>query len=167
MTLLKVSLIKCINNDTLIKCQDNQFYKNYFSRKCSKMTVLQGSLLMLFKDVTFLNVIKGIHQRWRFRKSSMLVKTYNDRLKDDALEKCHLLPFLTCKKRHCFSFFLQCRRRSLIFHTKKNITKVDGRSKRSQKVHIRTLINKQTQQSNPQVSIYILNGEGILYVNKT
>ena len=106
MTLLKVLLIKYINDDTLIKCQDNQFYKNYFSRKCSKMTVLQGSLLMLFKDVTFLNVIKGIHQRWRFRRASLLVKTYNDRLEDDALEKCHLLPFLTCKKRHCFSFFL-------------------------------------------------------------
>ena len=61
---------------------------------------------MLFKDVTFLNVIKGIHQRWRFLKASLLLKTYNDRQKDDALEKRHLLPFLTSKKRHCFSFFL-------------------------------------------------------------
>ena len=61
---------------------------------------------MLFKDDTFLNVIKGIHQRWCFLKVSLLAKTYNDKPEDDALEKRHLLHFLRRKKRHCISFFL-------------------------------------------------------------
>ena len=31
-------------------------------------------------------------------KASLLANTYNDRPKDDALKKRHLLSFLTCKK---------------------------------------------------------------------
>ena len=37
---------------------------------------------------------------------SLLTITYNDKAKDDALEKCHLLPFLTFKKHQCFTFSL-------------------------------------------------------------
>ena len=53
MTLLKVSLIKYINDDALIKCQDNQFYKKYFSRKCSQMA-------------GFTRVIVNVIQIWHF-----------------------------------------------------------------------------------------------------
>ena len=70
------------------------------------MTFLRVSLLTLVKDDASLSVIKSIYQRGRFLEASLLVNTYNDRAEEDALEKCHLLHFLTRKKRHYFSFFL-------------------------------------------------------------
>ena len=54
----------------------------------------------------FTSVVINIIQRWRFLEESLLANTYNDRAEEDALEKHHLLPFLTRKKRHYFSFFL-------------------------------------------------------------
>ena len=54
----------------------------------------------------FTSVVINIIQRWRFLEASLLANTYNDRAEEDALEKHHLLPFLTRKKRHYFSFFL-------------------------------------------------------------
>ena len=63
-------------------------------------------LLTLVKDDISLSVIESIYHRWRFLKASLLANTYNVRLEDDALEKCHLLPLLTCKKHHFFPFFL-------------------------------------------------------------
>ena len=54
----------------------------------------------------FTSVIINIIQRWRFLETSLLANTYNDKAEEDTLEKRHLLPFLTCKKRHYFSFFL-------------------------------------------------------------
>ena len=54
----------------------------------------------IFKDDIFLSVIESIIQRWHFLKASLLTKIYNDRGEEDALEKHHLMLFLTLKKRH-------------------------------------------------------------------
>ena len=70
------------------------------------MTFFTSVVITLVKDDASLSVIKSIYQRGRFLKVSLLVNTYNDRADEDALEKCHLLPFLTRKKCHYFSFFL-------------------------------------------------------------
>ena len=58
------------------------------------------SLLNLLKDDASSSVIENINQRCRFLKASLVTKTYNDRPGDDTLEKRHLTPLLTLKKRH-------------------------------------------------------------------
>ena len=86
MTLLKVSLKNnpkmtprmSVNNDNSIKI------------------ILAKKL----KDDTSLSVIESINQRWRFLEALILTKTYNDRGEENALEKHHLIIFLTLKKCH-------------------------------------------------------------------
>ena len=58
------------------------------------------SLLNLLKDDTSSSIIENINQRYRFLKASLVTKTYNNRSRDDALEKHYLIPLLTLKKRH-------------------------------------------------------------------
>ena len=64
------------------------------------MTHLLVLSLTLFKDDTSLSIIESINQIWHFLEASLLTKTYNDREEKGALEKRHLILFLTFKKRH-------------------------------------------------------------------